>query len=146
MHYSVTFCEIKRCLLLGRKVLTNLDSLLKSRDIIFANEGPTSQKYAFSSSHVQMWELNHKEGWALKNWCFWTVMLKETLESPLDWKEIKSVNPKGNQPWVFTGRTDAEAPKFLSPDAKSWLTGKAPDARKNWRQKEKGVVEDKMVR
>ena len=94
----------------------------------------------FSSSHVQMWELDHKEGWALKNWCFWTVVLKKALESPLDSKEIKSVNLKGNQPWIFTGRTDAEpeAPILWSPDAKSQLTGKDSDAGKDWRQ-EKGT-------
>ena len=133
MHYSVTFYEIKRCLLLARKALTILDSLLKSRDIIFADEGPTSQKYAFSSGQVHMWELNHKEGWALKNWCLWTVVLEKILESPLDIKEIKPVNPKGNQPWIFTGRTDAEAPVLWLPDAKNWLTGKDPDAGKDWR-------------
>ena len=90
--------EIKRCLLLGRKAMTNLGSGLKN-----------SQSYGFSSSHVRMWELDHKEGWALKNWCFQSVVLEKTLESPLDGKEIKSVNPKGNQPWIFIGRTDAEA-------------------------------------
>ena len=94
-----------------------------------------------------MWELDHKEGWALKNWCFWTVVLENTLESPLDSKEIKSVNPKGNQSWIFTGRTDAEAeaPMLWPPHAKSWLTGKNPDAGKDWRQEEKGMAEDEMV-
>jgi len=91
--------EIKRHLLLERKAMTNLDSILKSRDI--TNKGPSSQSYGFSSSHVWMWELDYKEGWAPKNWCFWTVVLEKTLESPLDCKEIKSVNPKGNQPWIF---------------------------------------------
>ena len=86
--------EIKRCLLLGRKIMTNLDSILKSRGI--ANKGPSSQSYGFSSSHVWMWELYYKESWALKNWCFWTVVLEKTLESPLDRKEIKPVHPKGN--------------------------------------------------
>ena len=94
--------EIKRCLLLGRK-----DSILKSRDII--NKGPSSQGYSFSNSHVWMWELGYKESWALKNWCCWTVILEKTLESPLYCKEIQPVNPKGNQFWIFTGRTDAEA-------------------------------------
>ena len=109
----------------------------------FANKGPSSQSYGISSSHVLMWELDHKEGWALKNWCFWTVVLEKTLESPLDCKEIKPVNLKGDQPWIFTGRTDAiaEAP----PDAKSWLIGKDPDAAKDWGQKEKEVTEDKTV-
>ena len=96
----------------------------------FANKGLSSQSYGFSSSHVWMWELDHKEGWALKNWCFWTVVLEKTLESPLDSK-IKPVNPKGNQPWIFIGRTDAEAPIIWPPDAKSRLTGKDPDAGKD---------------
>ena len=85
-----------------------------------------------------MWELDHKEGWVLNNWCFQTVVLEKTLESPLDSKQIKLVNPKGNQPWVFIGRTDAEAPIFWPPDAKNWLIGKDPDAGKDWRQEEKG--------
>ena len=94
-----------------------------------------------------MWELDHKEGWALKNWCFWTVVLEKILESPLDCKEIKLVNSKGNQSWIFPGRTDteAEAPILWPPDAKSWLIGKDPDAGKDWRQKEKAAVEDEMV-
>ena len=100
--------EIKRCLLLGRKAMVNLDSILKQRHY-FANKGPSSQSYGFSISHGWMWELDHKEGWALKNWCFWTVVLKKILESPLDSKEIKPVHPKGNQSWMFIGRTDAEA-------------------------------------
>ena len=100
--------EIKRCLLFGRKAGTNPDSLLKNRRY-FANKGPSSQSYGFSSSHVWMWELDHKESWAPKNWCFWTVVLEKTLDSPLDYKEIKPVYPKGNQSWVFIGRTDAEA-------------------------------------
>ena len=99
--------EIKRCLLLGRKAMTNLDSILKSRHH-FGDKGPYSQSYGFSSCHVRMWELDHKEGWVQKNWCFWTVVLEKTLESPLDSK-IKPVNPKGNQSWIFIGRTDAEA-------------------------------------
>ena len=99
--------EIKRCLLLGRKVMTNLDSIFKSRDY-FVNKGPSSQGYGFSSSHVWMWELDYKESWALKNWCFWTVVLEKTLECPLDFKEIQSVHPKGNQSWIFIGRTNAE--------------------------------------
>ena len=92
----------------------------------FADKGPYCQSYGFSSSHVWMWELDNKKGWALKNWCFWTVVLEKTLESPLDCKEIKWVNPKGNQPWIFTGRTDAETetPILWLPNAKSWLIGK----------------------
>ena len=91
--------------------------------------------------------MDHKESWALKNWCFWTVVLEKTLESPLDCKEIKSVNPKGNQPWIFIGRTDAKAgaPIRRPPDAKNWLIGKDPDAGKDWRQEEKGMIEDEMV-
>ena len=96
-----------RCLLLERKTMTDLDSVLKSRDI--ANKGPSSQSYGFSSSHVWMWELDYKKSWARKNWCFWTVVLEETPESNLDCKEIKPVNPKGNQCWIFTGKTDAKA-------------------------------------
>ena len=102
----------------------------------------------FSSSYVWMWELDYKEGWTLKNWCFWTVVLEKTLESPLDCKEIQPVNPKGNQSWIFIGRTDAEAetPIVWPADMKSWLTGKDPDAGKDWRQKEHGVAEDEMAR
>ena len=95
-----------------------------------------------------MWEQYHKEGWTLMNWCFWAVVLKKTLESPLDCKEIQPVNPKGDQPWISTGRTDAEteAPILWPPDAKSQLTGKDPDAGKDWGQEEKGTTEDEMVR
>ena len=137
--------EIERRLLLGRKAMTNLDSMLKSRDI--TDKGPSSQSYDFSSSHVRMWELDHKESWAPKNWCLWTVVLEKTLESPLDCKEIKQVHPKGNQSWIFIGRTDAkpEAPILWPPDAKKWLTGKGPDAGKDWRQEEKGRTEDEMA-
>ena len=113
----------------------------------FANKGPYSKSYGFSSSHIWMWELDHKEGWAPKNWCSWTVVLEKTLESPLDCKEIKLVNPKGNQPWIFIRRTDAEAeaPILWPPDAKSWLMCKYPDAGKDWGQEEKGTTEDEMV-
>ena len=112
----------------------------------FADNGPYSQSYDFSSSHVWMWELDLKEGCTLKNWCFWTVVLEKTLESPLDWNEIKLVNPKGNQLWIVIGRTGAEteSPILWLPDAKNWLIRKDPDAGKNWRQ-EKGMTEDKMV-
>ena len=91
-----------------------------------------------------MWELDYKEGWEPRNWCFWTVVLEKTLKSPLDSKEIKPVNPKGNQPWILIGRTDAEAPILWPPDVKNWLIGKDPDAGKNWRQEEKGTTEDEM--
>ena len=94
-----------------------------------------------------MWELDHKEGWVLKDWCFWTVVLEKALESPLDCQKIKPVNPKGNQSWIFIGRTDAEAeaPVLWPPEMKSWLIGKNPDAEKDWRQEEKGMTEDEMV-
>ena len=101
--------EIKRPLLLGRKSVTKLDSTLKSRDITLLTKVCISQSYGFPSSHVWMWEFDYKESWAPKNWCFWTVVLEKTLESPLDSKEIKLVNPKGNQPWIFIGRINAEA-------------------------------------
>ena len=133
--------EIKRCLLLGRKVMTKLDSI-KKQSHYFVHRGLYSQSYGFSSSHVQMWELDHEEGWVPKNWCFWTVVLEKTLESPLDCKEIKPGNPKGNQPWIFIGRTDAEALILWPPDVKSWLIGKDPDAGKNRRQEETGKTED----
>ena len=113
----------------------------------FANESPYSQSYGFSSSHVWMWELDHKEGWAQKNWCFWIVVLEKTLESPLDYKEIQPVHLKGDQSWVFIGRTDAvaETPILWPPDEKNWLSGKDPDTGKDWGQEEKGTTEDEMV-
>ena len=113
----------------------------------FADKGPYSQSCGFSSSHVPLWELDYKEGWVPKHWCFRIVVLGKTLESPLDCSEIKPVNPKGNQLWIFIGRTDAEMEaSILWPrDMKSWLTGKDSDAGKDWRQEEKGMTEDKMV-
>ena len=125
--------------------MTNLDSILKSRDI--ANKGLSNQGFGFSSGHVWMWELDYKESWMLKNWCFWTVVLEKTLESPLDCKEIQPIHPKADQSWVFIGRTDVEAetPVLWPPDAKSWLIGKDPDAGKDWGQEEKGTTEDEMV-
>ena len=138
--------EIKRCFLLGRKTKTNLDSVLKSRDITLLTKVCSSQSYAFSSSHVWMWELDYTESWVLKNWCFWTV-LEKTLESPLDCKEIKPVNPKGNQSWIFIGRTDAEADTSIlwPPDMKNRLTGRDPDAGKDWRREEEGMTENEMA-
>ena len=114
---------------------------------VTANKGPSSQSCGFSSSHVCMWELDSKESWVPKNWCFWTVLLEKTLESPLDCKEIQPVHPKGNQSWIFIGRTDAEAETliFWPFDGKSWLIRKEPGARKDWRQEEKGMTEDEMV-
>ena len=123
----------------------NLDSILKSRDI--ADKGLSGQSYGFSSTHVWMWKLDYKKFWATKNWCFWTVVLEKTLESPLDCKEIQAVRPKGNQSWIFIGRTDAEveAPILWPLDVKNWLIGKDPDAGKDWGQEEKGMTEDEMV-
>ena len=136
-----------RRLLLARKAMTNLDSVLKSRDITLLTNIRPSQSYGFSSSHVQLWELDQKEGWALKNWCFITVVLEKTVENALDSKEIKPVSPEGNQSWIFTRRMNAEAdaPIVWPPDAKS-LIGKDPDAGIAWRQKEQGEAEDEMVR
>ena len=113
----------------------------------FADKGLYSQSYGFSSSHVWMWELDHKEGWVMKNWCFWIVVLEKTLESPLDCEEIQAVHPKANQSWIYIGRTDAEAeaPIIWPPDVKSWLFGKDLDASKGWRQK-KGVAKDEIDR
>ena len=113
----------------------------------FANKGPSSQGYGSSSGHVWMWELDYKENWLLKNWCFWTVVLEKTLESPLDCKEIQLVHPKGDQSWIFIGGTDAEAetPKLWPPDVKNYLLGKDLDAGKHWRQEEKGTREDEMI-
>ena len=139
--------EIKRRLPLGRKVMTNLDSTLKSRNITLPTKVCIVKAYGFSSSHVWMWDLDHKEVWELKNWCFWAVVLEKTLESPLDCKEIQPVHPKGDQSWIFIGGTDAEAetPILWSADVKSWLIWKDPDAGKDWRQEEKETTEDEMV-
>ena len=120
---------------------------IKKQRHYFVHKGPSSQSYGFSSSHIWMWELDYKESWALKNWCFWAVVLEKALESPLDCKEIQPVHPKVNQSWIFIGRTDAEAeaPILLPPDEKSWLIGKDPDAGKDWRREEKWSTEDEMV-
>ena len=125
--------------------MTNLGSILKSRDITLPNKGP-SQGYGFSSSHVWMWELAYREFWVPKNWCFWIVVLEKTHESPLDCKEIQPVHPKGDQSWVFIGRTDVEAeiPILWPPYVNSWLIWKDPDAGKDWGQ-EKGLTEEEMV-
>ena len=136
--------EIRRWLSLQKKAIINLDSVLKSRHHL-ANEDSYSQSYGFFSSHVRMWELDHKEGWVPKNWCFQIVVLEKTLESPTDSK-VKPVHPKRNQPWIFIGRTDAEAPILWPPDAKSQLIGKDPDAGKHRKRKEKGAAEDETVR
>ena len=120
---------------------------IKKQRHYFANQSLSSQSYGFSSSHVWMWELDYKVSWVSKNWCFWTVVLEKTLESLLDCEEIQPVNLKGNQSWIFIGRTDAEAviPIHWPPDVKNFLIRKDPDARKDWRQEEKGMTEDGMV-
>ena len=137
--------ETKRRLLLGKKLMTNLDSILKSRDITWPTK--ICQGYGFSSGHVWIWELDCEESWALKNWCFWTIMLEKNLESPLECKEIQPVHPKEDQSWVFIGRTDAEAetPILWPPHVKSWLIGKDPDAGRDWGQEEKGTTKDEMA-
>ena len=141
---------IKRGLLLGREVITKLNNVLKRRDITLPTKvykGLYSQSYGFSSSHVWIWKVGHKEGWALKNWCFQIVVLEKTLEGHLDSKKFKPVNPKENQFWIFIGRTvaAAEAPILWPPDVKSLLIGKDPDAEKDWRQEEQGATEEEMV-
>ena len=139
--------ELKRHLLLGRKIMTNLDSILKSRDITLSTKVHLVKAMVFFSGHVWMWKLDCEESWALKNWCFWSVVLEKTLESPLDCKEIQPVHPKGDQSWVFIGRTDVEAetPILWPPDAKTWLIWKDPDAGKDWGQEEKEMTEHEMV-
>ena len=124
--------------------MTNLDSILKNRDITLPTKVSLVKAMVFPEC---MWELDCKESWALKNWCFWTVVLEKTLESPLDCKEIQPVHPKGNQSWIFIGRTDpeAETPILWPSNVKNWLIGKDPDAGKDWRWEEKGMTEDEMV-
>ena len=128
--------------------MTNLDSILKSRDINLPTKVCLVKAIGFSSSHVWMWELDYKKSWAQKNWWFWTMVLEKTLESPLDCRKIQPVHPKGDQSWVFIGRTDVETetPILWPPDVKSWLIWKDPYAGKDWRQEEKGATEDEMVR
>jgi len=127
--------------------MTNLDSILRSRDITLPTKVHLVKAMVFPVGHVWMWELDCEEGWALKNWCFWTVVLEKTLESPLDCKEIQPVHSKGGQPWVFFGRNDAKAetPVLWLPHAKSWLIGKDSDAGRDWGQEEKGMTEDEMA-
>ena len=139
--------EIKRHLLLGRKVMTNLESILKSRNITLPTKFSLVKAMVFPVVMYGCESWDYKESWALKNWCFWTVVLEKTLESPLDCKEIQPVHPKGNQSWIFIGRMDAEAETAIlwPPEMKNWFTGKDPDAGKDWRWKEKGTTEDKMV-
>ena len=139
--------EVKRLLAPWNKNYDQPRQHIKKQRHYFINKGSSSQGYGFCSCHVWMWELDYKESWVQKNWCFWTVVLGKTLESPLDCKEIQPVHPKGDQPWIFIGRTDADAdtPILWPPDVKNWLIGKDPDAGKNWRQEQKGMTEDEMV-
>ena len=132
--------EIKRRLLLGRKAMTNIDSILKKQRHYFSKKGPSGQRCSFSTSHVWMWELDHKEVLMLKNWCFWAVVLEKTLESPLNCKEIQPVHPKGNQSWILIGRMDAKAetPILWPPDGKNWLFRKDPNAGQDWRWRRRG--------
>ena len=136
--------EIKRRLLLGRKVMTNLDNILKAETLLC--QDPSSQGYGFSSGQIGMWELDCKESWVLKNWCFWTVVLEKALESSLDFKEIQPVHSKGDQFWVFFGRTDAKAetPTLWPHQVKSWFIGNNSDPGRDLGQ-EKGTTEDEMA-
>ena len=140
--------ETRRHLLLGREAMTNLGSVFKKQRHHFAEKGQYSQSYGFTNSHVQMWELDHRESWVPKNWCFWTVVLEKTLENPLDYKEIQPVHPKGNQPGILIGKTDIEieALIFWPSNEKDQLIGKDPDAWKDWRQKEKKAAQDEIFR
>jgi len=146
LHMVIAAMKLKDACSLEGKHDQSRQHIKKQRHY-FANKSPSSQGYGVSSSHVWMWELDYKESWVLKNWCFWTVVLEKTLESPLDCKEIQPVHPKGNQSWIFIGRTDAEAksPILWHPDGKNWLIWKDPDAGKDWRWEEKGMTEDEMV-
>ena len=135
--------EIKKRLLFGREIMTSLDIIKKQRHYL-----PTKVRLVKAMVFpVVMWELDYKESWAPKNWCFWTVVLKKTLESPLDCKEIQPVHAEGDKSWLFTGRTDVEAETLIlwPPDAKSWLIGKDPDAGRDWGQEEKGMTEHEMA-
>ena len=136
--------KLKDAYSLEEKSYNQPRQLIKKQRNYFANKGLSSQGSGFSSSHVWMWELDYRESWVPKNWCFWTVLLEKTRESPLDCKEIQPVHAKGNQSWIFIGRTDVEAGTPIL-DAKSWLIWKDPDAGKDWRQEEKGMTEDEMV-
>ena len=139
-HEIKTFSALKKSYDKSRQCI-------KNQRHHFANKGSYSQSYGLCNSHIQMWELDHKEGWVPKKWCFWIVVLEKTLESPLDSKEIKPVNPKGKQSWIFIGRTDPEAEALIlwPPDAKSQLTGKDPNAGKDWGQEEKWLTEDEVA-
>ena len=145
-HDWETFTEADTLQALYHLFLT-ISLHIKKQRCYIANKGLSSQSYGFSSSHVWIWELDYKESWVPKNWCFRTVVLQKTLESPSDCKEIKPVNPKENQSWIFTGKTDAEAetPIIWPLDGKNWLIGKDPDAVKDWQHEKKGMTEDEMI-
>ena len=139
--------EIKKTLAPWKESYDQPRQHTKKQRHYFANKGLSSQGYGFSSGHTWMWELNYKESWVLKNWCFWTVVLEKTLESPLDCKEIQLVHPKRNPSWIFIGRTDAKAETLIlwPPDVKNWLIWKDPDSGKDCRWEEKGTTEDEMA-
>ena len=142
--FHIILCIIMQSICILFYIWPNWQHIKKQRHY-FANKGLSSQSYGFVSSHVCMWKSDCKESWAPKNWWFWTVVLEKILENLLDCKEIKPLSPKGNQSWIFIGRTDAETPILWPPDAKNWLTGKNSDAGKDWRQEEKGMTEYEMV-
>ena len=147
LQVVIATMKLKDACSLGKKSRDQPRQHIKKQRHYFTNKGPSSQSYGFPSSHVWMWEVNPKEGSVLKNWCFWTVVLEKTLESPLDCKEIQAVHPKGDQSWIFIGRTDAEAktPILWPPDVKNRLIWKAPDVGKDWRQEEKRMAGDEMI-
>ena len=140
-------CTNLKMLTVWKKSYDQTRQHIKKHRHYFAYRGPSSQGYGFSSNHVWMWELDYKQSWVPKNWCFWTVVLEKTLESPLDCKKIQPMHSEGGQPWDFFGRNDAkaEAPVLWPPHAKSWLIGKDSDAGRDWGQEEKGMVEDEMA-
>ena len=146
LQMVIAAMKLKDAYSLEGKLWPTRQHIVKQRHY-FVNKDLSSQDYGFSSGHVWMWELDCEERWAPKNWCFWTVVLEKTLESPLDCKEIQSVHSKGDQSWVFFGRNDAKAetPVLWPPHAKSWLIGKDPDAGRDWGQEEKGTTEDEMA-
>ena len=137
----------EKMLALWKKSYDQPRQLIKKQRHYFANKGPSSQSYGFSNSHIWMWELDYKESWVLKNWCFWTVVLEKTLGSPFHSKEIQPVHPKGDQSWISIGRTyaEAETPLLCPPDEKNWLIWEDPEAGKDWRHEKKGTTENEMV-
>ena len=147
-NQTLTYLSPVGSFLPWKKSYDQLRQHIKKQRHYFANKGLSSQSFGFSSSRIWMWELDYKESWVPKNWCFWTAVLEKTLESPLDCKEIQPVPPKGNQSWIFTGRTDAEAEALIlwPPDRKNWLIWKDPDAGKDWGQKKKGATEDETIK